>query len=88
MTLPLLLSLYLFPFSATLVDVERVFSKGHLLLSHVCNRLTVNSTQALLCLGTWSKLGYVSKEDLQAVALLPELKEGEEELSDDFDTIL
>jgi hypothetical protein len=68
--------------------VERVFSKGRLLLSHVRNRLTVDSTQALLCLGTWSKLGFVNKEDLLAAAVLPEVKEGEEDLPDDFDLIL
>ena len=58
------------------------------LLSHVCNRLMVDSTLALLCLGTWSKLGYVNKEDLLAAAMLPEVKEGEEDLPDDFDLIL
>jgi hypothetical protein len=68
--------------------VERVFSKGRLLLSHVRNRLTVDSTRALLCLGTWSKLGFVNKEDLLAAAVLPEVKEGEEDLPDDFDLIL
>ena len=68
--------------------MERVFSKGRLLLSHVRNRLTVDSTRALLCLGTWSKLGFVNKEDLLAAAVLPEVKEGEEDLPDDFDLIL
>jgi len=68
--------------------VERVFSKGRLLLSHVRNRLTVDSTRALLCLGTWSKLGFVNKEDLLAAAVLPEVKEGEEDPPDDFDLIL
>jgi hypothetical protein len=33
-------------------------------------------------------LGLVIKEDLHAAALLPELKEGEEDLPDDFDLIL
>ena len=68
--------------------MERVFSKGRLLLSHVRNQLMVDSTWALLCLGTWSKLGYVNKEDLLAAAMLPEVKEGEEDLPDDFDLIL
>ena len=48
----------------------------------------VDSTRALLCLGTWSKLGYVNKEDLLAAAMLPEVKEGKEDLPDDFDLIL
>ena len=68
--------------------MERVFSKGRLLLSHVRNWLTVDSTRALLCLGTWSKLGFVNKEDLLAAAVLPEVKEGEEDLPNDFDLIL
>jgi len=33
-------------------------------------------------------LGFVNKEDLRAAALLPEVKEGEEELPDSFDIIL
>jgi len=33
-------------------------------------------------------LGFVNKEDLHAAALLPELKEGEEDLPDDFDLVL
>jgi hypothetical protein len=44
--------------------------------------------RALLCLGTWSKLGFVNKEDLLAAAMLPEVKEGEEDLPNDFDLIL
>ncbi|KAJ7933627.1 hypothetical protein B0H13DRAFT_1592206, partial [Mycena leptocephala] len=35
---------------ATSVDVERVFSRGRLLLSHVWNRLSAQSTRALMCL--------------------------------------
>ena len=82
------LSLFIFPYSATSVDIEHVFSKGRLLLSHVSNRLTVDSTWALLCFGTWSRSGFVNKEDLHTAALLPEVKEGKEELPDDFDLIL
>jgi len=55
------------------VDVERVFSKGRLLLSHVRNRLSVESTRALLCLGVWSKMGYVKDTDVMAVAQQPEV---------------
>jgi hypothetical protein len=59
---------------ATSVDVERVFSYGRLLLSHVRNRLSVDSTRALLCLGAWSRLGFVNKEDLLEAAMLPDVK--------------
>ena len=37
--------------TATSVDVECVFSKGRIVLSHVRNGLSVQSTCALLCLG-------------------------------------
>jgi hypothetical protein len=42
---------------ATTVDVERVFSMGRLLLPYVRSRLNVQSTHALMCLGSWSLLG-------------------------------
>ncbi|KAG5641758.1 hypothetical protein H0H81_011016, partial [Sphagnurus paluster] len=64
------------------VAVERVFSKGRLLLSHVRNRLSAQSTRALICLGYWSKLGYVKNSDLLTAASLPDAQDelGEEYL--------
>ena len=62
----------------TSVDVEQLFSCGHLLLSHVWSHLSVNSTCALLCLGAWSTLGLVKTEDVKKVSVLPEV-EGEED---------
>lgn len=67
---------------ATSVDVERVFSKGRLVLSHVRNRLSVQSTRALMCLGNWSKLGLVIDKDVLQVAKLPDVPEGVEEKLD------
>ncbi|KAG6888382.1 hypothetical protein C0992_008636 [Termitomyces sp. T32_za158] len=49
---------------ATSVDVEWLFSHGRLLLSHTRNRLSNGSTRALLCLGSWSLMGFVKDEDL------------------------
>ena len=72
---------------ATSVDVERVFSKGRLVLSHIRNRLTVASTRALMCLGAWSKLGLVRDADLLAAAALPEVKEDEDEFNVGWDYI-
>lgn len=77
-------------FSATSVDVERTFSQGQLLLSHIRNRLSVQSTRALLCLRVWSKMGYVKDKDLKAVTVLPEsvaANSDGEELAEDWDTI-
>jgi hypothetical protein len=64
---------------ATSVDVKRVFSKGRILLSHLCNHLLVQSTQALMCLGAWSLMGYIWDSDVKAVTMLPDLKEDKEE---------
>jgi hypothetical protein len=74
---------------ATSVDVERTFSQGRLLLSHIRNRLSVQSTRALLCLGIWSKMGYVRDKDVKAATVLPEVGSDEEDddLDDDWDAI-
>ena len=67
-------------FIATSVDVERVFSQGRLLLSHIRSRLSVQSTRALMSLGIWSKLGFVTDSDIKAtVIVLPELRAEEDE---------
>jgi hypothetical protein len=50
---------------ATTVDVERVFSRGRLVLPHVCNRLGVQSTRASLCVGQWSSLSLVKDGDIK-----------------------
>jgi len=71
---------------ATTVDVERVFSQGRLVLSHIRSRLSVQSTRALLCLGAWCQLGLVKAHDLK-VALGDEVTGEEEELPSDWDTI-
>ncbi len=60
---------------ATAVDVERAFSHGHLLITHIRNRLSSQTSRALMCLGDWSKLGFVKDSDIQAVAILPEVPE-------------
>ena len=63
---------------ATSIDVECLFSCGRLLLSHVHSCLSVDSTQALLCLGAWSHLGLVKNEDVLKVGALPEVDEEDE----------
>jgi hypothetical protein len=73
--------------TATSVDVERTFSQGRLILSHVRSRLSVQSTRALLCLGGWSKMGLVEDDDVKSAARLPEVDGEEEELSLDWDAL-
>lgn len=72
---------------ATSVDVERVFSKGRILLSHIRSRLSVQSTRALMCVGAWSKLGFVKDKDVIEATRLPEIEGDEEEPAMDWDTI-
>jgi len=59
---------------ATSVDIEQLFIHGWLVLSHTCSHLSVASTQALLCLGSWSLMGLVRDEDILAVAWLNEVE--------------
>ncbi|KAJ8474625.1 hypothetical protein ONZ51_g7088 [Trametes cubensis] len=77
------------PDPATSVDVERTFSRGRLLLPHVRNRLSAQTTRALLCLGAWSVRGFIKKADLIDVAKLPDVKapESDVEMEDGWDVI-
>jgi hypothetical protein len=68
--------------------VERVFSKGRLVLSHVRNGLSVQSTRALMCLGAWSKMGLVNDKDVMEVVKLPDVVGSEQELDSNWDAIL
>ncbi|KAF5377290.1 hypothetical protein D9615_006461 [Tricholomella constricta] len=63
---------------ATSTDVERVFSRGRILLSHTRNRLSAATTRSLMCLGGWSLLGLVCDSDVKAVAVLPDIVEVED----------
>lgn len=62
---------------ATSVDVERTFSRGRLLLSHVRNRLSAQSTRAILCLGDWVRWDLVHTQDIQAVVKSAEVQNDE-----------
>ena len=64
---------------ATSVDVEQLFSKGHILLLHLRNGLSANSIRASLCLGDWSKHGLVKDEDVLLVTEKDDKSEAEDE---------
>lgn len=82
-------SIQLTHFVATSVDVERLFSRGRLILSHVRSRLTAQSTRALLCLGYWSRLNLVKTEDILKVSSLADVEgTDEQELEDGWDGIV
>jgi hypothetical protein len=72
---------------ATSTDVERVFSEGRILLSHIRNKLSVQTTCALMCVGNWSSLGYVKDKDIYAVTVQEEVEGDEEDLPDGWDKI-
>lgn len=65
--------------AATSVDVERVFSRGRNLLPYNRNRLSTQSIRALLCLGEWSRAGFVKDKDILKVTAQAEVA-GDEEL--------
>ena len=69
--------------------MEHVFSRSRLILPHVRSRLSAQSTRALLCLGSWSLLGYIKDSDVEAVARMPNVEgDAEEELEEGWDRIL
>ena len=62
-------------YTGTSVDVERLFSRGRLILSHTRSRLSVTSTRALLCLGSWYSIdGLVLDKDIFEIGKLDEVE--------------
>ncbi len=64
---------------ATSVNVERLFSRGRLVLSHVRSRLSVQTTRAILCLNSWSRNKLVNTEDVLLISKEEDLLDGEAE---------
>ena len=74
--------------TSTSVDVENIFIHGQLLLSHIHNHLSAQTTHAILCLRSWSLLGLVKDEDVMKVAVMKDVEgDIEEELEDGWDSI-
>ena len=71
---------------ATTVNIECVFSCGHLVLPYVCSHLAVQSTRASLCVGLWSSQGLVKDGDVRASLGLDNVGE-KDELPVDWDAI-
>lgn len=53
--------------------MERQFSRGHLLISSIRNRLSGETARALMCLGVWSRSGLVHDDDINKVANMEEV---------------
>ena len=71
------LTFWLIPWLATSVHVKQVFSKAWILLSHICNWLSVQFTCTLLCVGAWSLLEYVKTSDVKGALSLHKEEGGE-----------
>ena len=71
----------------TSVNIERLFSRGRLLLSHVRSRLSVQSTWALLCLESWSELNLIKPDDVNNITMLPDVEGEEQEMAHGWDSI-
>ncbi|KAF7761978.1 hypothetical protein Agabi119p4_9970 [Agaricus bisporus var. burnettii] len=64
---------------ASSVDVERLFSRGRVILNHMRNRLDPRMFCAMLCLGEWIGVGVIQYEDLKvAVGGLPDISDNVE----------
>ena len=74
--------------TATSIDVERLFSRGRLLLSHIRSRLSAQTTHSLLCLGAWSTLGLVDDSDVKKVMELQDAEGKDVVLADGWDKII
>ena len=74
---------------ATAVDVERIWSKGHLAVSHTRSRLSAQTIRTLLCLGAWSMLGFVKPNDSAKATALKDLEgdQSDYEMEDGWDDI-
>ena len=82
----LLFLLIFFPL-ATTVNVEQVFSYGHLILLHVHNHLAIQSTHISLCIGIWNSLSLVKDSDIKMSVGKDDIVGEEEDLSENWDAI-
>ena len=66
-----------YSYLASTVSVERSFSRGQILISHLRNRLRSNTIHALMCFGDWSRLDLFTPPELEAM-----LKDGDDNAQD------
>jgi hAT family C-terminal dimerisation region len=59
----------------TSVNVERVFSRGRILLSYLRNRMSAETTRSLMCLNSWLKAGILKNAAVvAAIRRIPEVE--------------
>ena len=73
--------------SATSIDIECIFSRGCLLLSHTQSRLSTQTTRAVLCVGQWSVCNLVKTKDVMVVSKMEDEDGEEEEMDEGWNTI-
>jgi hypothetical protein len=75
---------------ATSVDVERVFSRGRIIITHLQNQLSAQTTRSLLCLNYWSLAGLVKDKDVLKVTRNNKAVDGsaDVDLEDGWDVIV
>lgn len=73
---------------ATSVDIERVFSRGRIILPHLRNGLSAQSIRAILCLGEWSLMGLIKDSDVEDAVKGPAVDgDADVELEDGWDAL-
>ena len=71
------------------VDVERVFSRGRVVLSYLWNRLNVQTVRALICVDEWIKAGIIKEKQMHdCLRALKEVEDDDEaDVGDGWDDI-
>jgi hAT family C-terminal dimerisation region len=74
----------------TSVEVERVFSRGRILLSHLRNRMSPQTTRKMMCLNSWFKVNIIKTDDaLSAIRQAPDVVEdSDDEIGGGWDGVL
>lgn len=75
--------------AATSVEVEHCFSHGRIIVNHLYNRLSAQTTRALMCLNYWNRAGLVQDDDILKIIHANEPVEGDidEDMAEGWDAI-
>ena len=64
-----------------------MFSRGRHILLHSRNRLSAPTARSLLCLGEWSRAGFVKDSDILKVVVSSPVDGPEEAFEDGWDSV-
>ena len=66
------------------MDVERIFSHGHIILSYLRNHLSVQTVRALICVDEWIKVGLIKEKHIHDwIQGLKDIEEDDESYVDE-----